>query len=122
MTEVFGLHGAAYLKGQVLVHLQEHVRHVQVLATIAVLVANDTKHEGDDLSHVVRASLCEVRVDDHGGEGCPSQAKSPSLVAHQLLLAQIRFEVVVEAMICTVPVDVLFQVLVSQEIICWIID
>ena len=122
MTEVFGLHGAANLQWQILVHLQEHVSHVNVLASVAVLVTDCTDHEGHDLSHVVGASLCEVRVDDHGSEGDSTQGESPCLVAHQLLPGQIRLEVVIETVISSVPVDVLFQVLVSQEIISWIIE
>ena len=38
VTEVLRLHSAAHFKRQVLVHVQEHVRHVDVLAAVAILV------------------------------------------------------------------------------------
>ena len=121
MAEVFGLHGAAHLQREIVVHLQQHVRHVYVLAAVAKLVADDTEHEGNKLAHVVGTPLCEIRVDHNGGEGDSAQGQRPRLIVHQLLLAQIILEVVIKAMIRTMPVDVLLQVLVPQEIIRWIV-
>ena len=120
VTEVFGLHAATDLQGEVIVHLEEHVGHVDVLVTVAPLVCDYTDHSWDELANIVGASLSEVGVDNSCCECNATEGQSQSLIAHHLLSAQVRLKVVIETMVSTMPVDVLFQVLFSEEIIRFI--
>ena len=117
MAEVFRLHCATNLEREVFVHLEQHVRQVNVLAAISPLVADKAEHERNDLATVVRAPASEVGVYNNSGEGSSAECDAPFLVPEELLVSQIAFEAIVETSILTVPVDVVSEVLGAKEVV-----
>ena len=117
MPEVFALHGSLDFDWHVIVHLEKHVSLVLVLVGVAVLVGTDTASERDNFASVPSSTACKVRVDDNGGEGDRTESIGPCLVPVHLILEHVRLKVVVEAVICALPLDVLSEVLTQEEVI-----
>ena len=122
MAEVFGLHSSLHFKGQVLVHLQKHVSHGYVLVSVTILVSHQAEGERDELAGVVRSSASEVRVNNNRSEGSRAERVHPLLIVKHLLPSDITLEVIVEAMVLFVPLHVVFEVLVAQEVIGLVSD
>ena len=80
MTEVFSLHASPDFKWQVVIHVQQGIRQGDILATIAILVANKGESQRNKLPCIVATPVSEVRVDHDGSEGSRAESDCPLLV------------------------------------------
>ena len=90
---------------------------MDVLTSVAILISNNTREERNDFASIVRTTLREVRVDDNGSKSDSTESKRPGLVAQHLLLGDVTLERVVEAVVLSMPLKVLSEVFVPQEVV-----
>ena len=93
-----------------------------VLVRIAVLVSADTSEERDGFACIPRSTACKVRVDDNCGKGDCTESITPFNVPVELASKKVRLEVVVEAVIGSLPVDILSEVLAQEEVIDMVLN
>ena len=117
MPVVFRLHASLNLDWHVIVHLKHHVGLVLVLLGIAVLIGNDTTEERNGFACIPCSTACKVRVDHNCCKGDRTENITPFLVPVELVLEPIRLEVVVEAVIGSLPFDVFSKVLFQEVVI-----
>ena len=69
VAEVLGLQSTLHFQREVVVHFEQHIGEMEVLASVSILPGNESTSEWDELASVPRTSLGEVRVDNDGSKG-----------------------------------------------------
>ena len=123
MAVVFRCHRAFDFHGHVLVHAHQHARHVNVAAAVGVLVSNETGHERDQLSHVVRSPASEVGIDDGCSKNDTAEGRCPPDIKVQLNAGDVHLKTVMERQVVRpVPLDVLLHIMVAHPLILPVLD
>ena len=90
MSEVFCLQCAFDFEWEVIIHPKHHAEHILIFYLLSPLVTDRSEQNWPCATQVVRVSVSEVWIDNHGSEAEAGDCPRPLLEDQSFVLGHVR--------------------------------